>query len=286
MKLGVNTMVWEKSGVNLEDSLGQINDLGYKFIDIAATGSANPKNIDSNQMKKLKELIDELGLSVSGLTMLEAKNIATFDSKYRAVQMDYAKKCARFQNNIGGEHVLFGHGCGSITMGFSRERAWVNSADFIKEYCQWLEKGKLGLSVLLELDPDVFFVINNTSRMEKMIQEVNQPNLFVNIDIGHLNVTREPPKSMEKLRDRVVHLHLNDNDGINDTHLPLGRGNVKLSSYIKKLRKLDFDNFAKNKNFEPIAALELGEEGVNNPIKAVEESEDFLYKNNLNIPKK
>jgi sugar phosphate isomerase/epimerase len=60
--------------------------------------------------------------------------------------------------------------------------------------------------------------------MAKMIKYVGAPNLFANIDTGHLAITREPPSALEKLRDGILHVHISDNDGKVHANWIIGKG--------------------------------------------------------------
>ncbi|HUX14511.1 MAG TPA: sugar phosphate isomerase/epimerase, partial [Spirochaetia bacterium] len=213
MHLGVSTMIWEKSGRGLESSLKSISKMGFRYVDIAATRSADPTKLSKQDRKSAAQMVKDLGLSVSGMVLLEADDIATPDDTNRRRQMEFARACADFMVEIGGEHVLIGLGCGSISMGTRPAHAWTRSATFLDEYCDWLQREGISLPVLLEFDPAVFFVVRDTVSLERMLGEVNRSNLFANIDVGHMNVTREMPQAMWKLKDRILHMHMSDNDG-------------------------------------------------------------------------
>ncbi len=53
------------------------------------------------------------------------------------------------------------------------------------------------------------------------------PELGACLDLGHLHTTGEDPVAyVTALGERLVHVHLHDNRGARDEHLPLGRGSV------------------------------------------------------------
>jgi sugar phosphate isomerase/epimerase len=73
------------------------------------------------------------------------------------------------------------------------------------------------------------------------------PDLKLLFDIGHGNVNTA--KSMTRdylfaLADRLVHVHLSDNDGRDDEHLPLGaprRGGIDLGHEVRGLKTFRYD---------------------------------------------
>ncbi len=66
-------------------------------------------------------------------------------------------------------------------------------------------------------------------------------------DVGHINMLRkagykpeEIKKETEKIAKLVKHVHLTDNFGYADTHLPPGMGNVPIKDILKELEKAGF----------------------------------------------
>jgi sugar phosphate isomerase/epimerase len=70
------------------------------------------------------------------------------------------------------------------------------------------------------------------------------PDLKMNLDIGHLNVLLHKKSNitiedyLKKLKDKIIYLHIHDNDGKSDEHLALSDGNV---DYRKIFSLLDFN---------------------------------------------
>jgi sugar phosphate isomerase/epimerase len=73
------------------------------------------------------------------------------------------------------------------------------------------------------------------------------PDLYLLLDVGHANV--DVPKNQTReylfsLADRLAHVHLSDNDGTADQHLPLGapaKGGVSWRRVAADLRSFGYD---------------------------------------------
>lgn len=285
MRLGVNNSIWEITGISLPKSLDRINSLGFRYVDVLAHGSGNPRVLNQDERRRIAHKFQDLGLISSGMVMLVPGNIASSDSKERERCLSYLKSCTEFQAELGGRQVLLGFGGGWKTLETSREETWVNSVNFIKDYCKWLSNFDIFLT--LELDPSVYYVINDTASMAKMIEDVDAPNLFANIDIGHLAITREPPKTLEKLKDRILHVHISDNDGKVHANWIIGRGVTPVSDYLGKLTEMGIDKTCNRYDETAVASLELGEIGqkVKDPDLYVKESLEYLSNNVPEIAK-
>lgn len=279
MKLGINSSVWEIAGISLDKALDRINGLGFRYVDVLAFGSGNPVSLSSNERRRIIKKFQDFGLVSPGMVTLPPANIASSNSREKEKCLSYLKSCGEFQAELGGGQILLGFGAGWKTLEISREEAWVNSAVFIKEYCEYLSN--LNILLTLELDPFVYNVVNDTVSMKRMIEDVGQANLFANIDIGHLAITREPPRALEKLKDRIVHAHISDNNGRTHANYIIGTGVTKVADYLNKLIEMGIDEMCKNYDQIAVASLELGEIGqdIENPDDYVIKSMRYLKKN-------
>lgn len=65
------------------------------------------------------------------------------------------------------------------------------------------------------------------------ISNVGHQNLYLLLDIGHNQIARESPRaSILAAGDRLMYVHVNDNDGQNDTHVGLLEG-VQEESWLR-----------------------------------------------------
>jgi sugar phosphate isomerase/epimerase len=106
-------------------------------------------------------------------------------------------------------------------------------------------------------DKGVTVVWENTyekdmSLFDEMIKV--HPDTKLCLDIGHCNCFAEfsAIEFLERYKERVIHIHLHDNDGIEDSHLAPGKGNIDFTPIMEKIGaypvqnavfELDFDKF-------------------------------------------
>jgi len=129
---------------------------------------------------------------------------------------------------------------------------WKNE---IKKYEK--EGIKIVIENLVEEEPDI---------LNKLCDAVNSHFFALCLDIGHLNVFSElsPSNWVKRMDKKLQYVHLHDNNGENDEHLPVGKGNI------------DFENFfdsLKNSENDITIALELDhctpEEKIENLIEVI-----------------
>ena len=75
---------------------------------------------------------------------------------------------------------------------------------------------------------------------------VKFPNLKMTLDTGHAHIEdtegKRAVKFIERFPDRIDHIHVSDNFGEADNHLPVGAGTVNFSEIIKALNGIRYDD--------------------------------------------
>jgi sugar phosphate isomerase/epimerase len=71
------------------------------------------------------------------------------------------------------------------------------------------------------------------------------PELKLVLDAAHAHIDdksgRRAEGFVERFADRIFHLHLSDNGGRHDDHLPLGRGNLPLGNIVEALARTGYN---------------------------------------------
>lgn len=103
------------------------------------------------------------------------------------------------------------------------------------------------LKDLADYAPDILLGVENLvyphelyrspEEMAELLKKVNRSNVGATVDAGHaLTCGYRATEFIELLGDNVVHIHLHDNHGVWDEHLPLGEGVVDYVALIQTLK--------------------------------------------------
>jgi len=259
MYLALNTFVYEIAQVPIEKALQSAGKFGFRFIEYAAYHSGDPTLMNKDKRNEVIRVFKDKGLKCSQLLLVNTQHIASPDPEKRKETLDYMKKCTDFQLELGGKQVLICRGCGIHEPTMMQEQAWVNMVSSLREYAQWcLDKGIL---IDLELEPHVYFVVNSTAKMAKAIEDIGMPNVFSNVDIGHLCIVREGPNTLEKLKTRILHVHISETDTFEHTNSIIGSGVADFKAYIDKVLELGIEENCKRCGEACVAGIEMGARG-------------------------
>lgn len=114
---------------------------------------------------------------------------------------------------------------------FHFERLWLegNVKFWRREIRRYAEAGiQVVLENLVEPNPDL---------MIELCDRVDSEYFRLCLDVGHVNVFSElsPPQWVERLGTRLAHVHLHDNHGKSDEHLPVGAGNIDFDAFFEAI---------------------------------------------------
>ncbi len=276
MRLALNTYVYEVAHWSIEKTLKSANRFGFTFVEHAAGGSGDPCLMSASQAADVVKMYRDLGLRSSQMLLVHTQHCATREPEKRRTTLDYMKRCSEFNLELGGRQVLVCWGSGLHEPDMIPEQAWCNVVSLLKEFAEWgLPKG---IVVDLEMEPDIYMILHSMDQMARMIEDVNLPNVYPNVDIGHMTITREAPTRLEKIRHCIIHAHLSETAGFKHTNSIIGSGVVDFKSYIDKCIELGIEDNCARIGETAVAGIEMGEPGgeVDDPDRWVRESLAYL----------
>jgi sugar phosphate isomerase/epimerase len=278
MKLALNTLVYEVGNKGPEESLRSAAKFGFKYIEYAGIRKGNPATMTMEQRKEAVRIVKDNGLVSSQMLLVATKDTAHPDPKKRDAVFEYIKKCDDFQMELGGRQLLVCWGGGLYELGVTPEQSWLYMLENVGRFAEWcLDKDLL---VGFELDPHVYFIVNSTYKLAKVVEDLALPNVYPNVDVGHLVITREEPESLEKLKNTLLHVHLSETESFDHTNSILGSGVVDFKAYVDKLLELGIEENCKKYGEPCVAGIEMGSEAsggfVEDPDRWVQESLDYL----------
>jgi sugar phosphate isomerase/epimerase len=117
------------------------------------------------------------------------------------------------------------------------------------------------LKVRLMYEP-VDTASDSPENVEAILGEL--PNLLCHLDLGHCNLYgRKPVEMIRRFAGRLHHLHLHDNNGRADLHLPPGTGNIDWPAVVRALKSVGYDGtttlevFSRDKDYVLLAKRKI-----------------------------
>jgi sugar phosphate isomerase/epimerase len=268
MKLGMITNFWAFAGMSMEESLERVAALGFKYVDLYGRDHGDPRSVGEAEWGRVRTKLEELGLKASDFLSITAGkgvvgNPGSSDPEEYGKCIEYMTKSIDFARTTGCKHALILGGI--VAEGLSREDSWANAIRFLKEVAAYAEEQGVYLALESLQDEDVpVNLVRTIDDMVRMIEDVDSPFLLANIDLGHvfLRTCNHAPDELKKLANKVIHVHITDNDGLFDSNSMLdGRGDAPIRRYLEQLREYGIEEAAKRCGDEAVAAIEVGRPG-------------------------
>jgi sugar phosphate isomerase/epimerase len=214
-------------------NLNLLAGLGFRAVDICPS---------MQRTEGAKATARKLGIEIGCISIShEAPQGSTFDSNDPTLVEPltrHTKQAISHASSIGAEYTYVVPGPLKSAKTYSH---------YAHHFSALADHGQsLGVKVGIEHFPGtVFATVKSTL---DFIHDVAHPNLYLLFDIGHAQITDENPVDiLPRVGDRLLYVHLDDNDGKNDLHLALTDGVQSLENVetlFKVLNDIGYQGFA------------------------------------------
>jgi sugar phosphate isomerase/epimerase len=216
---------------------------GFDFIDLfLEEDKAVPEKID---VEKLKKLLQKYKLEVVGHTAWYLP-IGSPVKSFRETAVLEAERYFKVFSKLNVKYVTI-HANWPPGMFSTKE-----GIKFQIETLKKLVKVAKNYNLELMLEP-IDTHQDDIESVSEILKKV--PGLYLHIDIGHVNLFgRKPEQFIKKFHRKLKHIHLHDNDGNKDLHIPMGTGKIDWENLIKILKKyydgtITLEIFSKDKDY-------------------------------------
>lgn len=222
------------------DEIKTTHDLGFDYVEIGIEGPAETPEIILKKKRQILNLLKKYKLFAMGHTSYWID----LGSQYEPVRsgwIEESKKIIRVCNELGIKLLNFHAFCiGSYLSDKNGKKIILNN--FVKSLKELVNYGKkYNVEIMLENMPEKHDIME-LEDFKYIIDRV--ANLKVHLDIGHAFIydgMRGVEKYIKTFKNKIVHVHIHDNHGKTDEHLPLGAGLIDYKKVIKLLKKIKYN---------------------------------------------
>lgn len=157
-------------------------------------------------------------------------NPASGDPAFRQLSRDRCHESCLIAKELGASHVVLHSSCFPFLRGAYLEHWAAVCAEFYTGLAR-----QYGLMICVENSQDV-----DPTPLCNLMERAEDNRVCVCLDIGHANYANAPIEEwFDRLGDKIAYLHLSDNEGKFDDHLPLGDGTADWKLTDTLWRQLD-----------------------------------------------
>ena len=193
------------------EALADSEELGFEVLEL----SLPPALTDDAHFARCKTWYQKNGRVVSVHGAFIDINPGSSDKLFRAMSRKRCRGSCALAKSLGAEYIIFHSSCEPFLRG-SYLDAWAGQcASFFEELAD-----EYGLNIRIENSQDLDAV-----PLQELMKRIRDPRIGVCLDLGHVNYSRmSAAQWFASLGEWIGYLHLSDNNGLFDEHLPLGEG--------------------------------------------------------------
>ncbi|MCD4820682.1 MAG: sugar phosphate isomerase/epimerase [Methanococcoides sp.] len=206
----------------------ELEDIGYTGWEMVQEGS---QCITSENRHRIEEVLETTNLYLTMHMPFSDMNIAGLNPGIHAEVLRQMKNYLALASDLV-EIAVVHPGYMSPYGGKIPEKAWEMNIRSIKELCDTADE--YGISMAVENMPDFPKIFGKEpEEMLRMLSDIDRENVGMTLDVGHANTTAMLEGFLDKCINKIIHVHIHDNMGKRDEHLPTGSGTVNWE-YVKK----------------------------------------------------
>ncbi len=201
-------------------------NLSYEALDF----STQPALIESGLFEEYMEWYSACKRTTSVHGFFIDINPASGDPDFRRLSRERCITSCRTAVSLGAKNVVFHSSCYPPLRGVYLDVWSKRCADFYQEIAD-----RFDLNIWIENSAD-----EDAGPIETLMKRIEDKRVGVCLDIGHANYSRIPIRQwFDEVGEWIGYIHLSDNAGLYDDHLPLGEGTIDWDEVNELWKKLN-----------------------------------------------
>lgn len=221
---GIGTGLWARERFSPGRHLPAIRKAGFPAIELNLfKGRDHFDWDDAEAVRELRRVADAEGVCVWSIHAPDLASLASADNAERTRQIDVMRRCLELSSDLGARAVP-SHALLIAPFQEDPEGSEARLSDAVQqltgcadEACAQIAFENAGFPAAPQASA--------VSILERL-GSISRSGFGFVLDTGHANIDGDLDAIERRIDDHLITLHLNDNDGSGDTHLPPGKGTV------------------------------------------------------------
>lgn len=236
-QLGLSTLSF--FSLPLFEALTEVKALGFNRVEILCEEPhCSPIGLTEKEMNRVASFLERKELKASAHAPLSDLNPLSPNPGIRRETRRQLKKTIDFCQKIGAENMVFHIGHKSPFGLLDHMKIVSYAEETISPLLSYATKR--GVALCLENNPQVKGAFG--IEIEECLEFMSALGVELALDVGHANTlgSNAPKEFAQRAPKRIRVIHLNDNHGQYDEHLPIGDGSLDFHGLFQELLAIDY----------------------------------------------
>ena len=167
-------------------------------------------------------------------------NIATPTSVIRRAVLKRLKQSIVFAGELNCRLWLFHPGSRTGLERFYPGKVWQLNLESVRSLLKVARQE--GVTIAIENTPEPFpSLMKSVDDFHRFYHDLND-DLGLVLDVAHANINNQIQDFTEQFSEKIIHMHLSDNDGTSDQHLGIGYGKIDWKHVANAVKTANYGN--------------------------------------------
>lgn len=217
--------------------LERLREVDVRHVEILDEGL---HTLNSRRVRALKEVAESHDLDFVVHAPFAGMNIAVPSPVLQRPILRRLEKSISYAGQLGCRLWLFHPGLKTGLSPFHPGLDWKLNLDSVRALLRIARKQDVQIAIenVPEPHPFVMKSIQDFSRFYDDLED----DIGMVLDVAHANLNRQIQDFFRQFPEKIVHIHVSDNDGVRDQHLGIGYGSIDWGGVAKEIRRAGFGN--------------------------------------------
>jgi len=245
MKIGLSMLFC--LGEPFSTLLKRLNRIDVKYVEILDEGL---HALNDRRVKALQKIANSRDLEFIIHAPVADINIASPNAVLRRAILRRLEKSITYSRRLDCRLWVFHPGLKTGISHFYPGLDWRLNINSVRDLLKIAKKQDVEISI--ENVPEPFpFLLKSVDDFSRFYSQLNE-DLGLTLDVGHANINRQIEDFIKRFETRIVHVHVSDNEGDNDTHRGIEHGTIEWRRVADSLKRIKYDGVVALESIEHI----------------------------------
>ncbi|MCW4016581.1 MAG: sugar phosphate isomerase/epimerase [Candidatus Bathyarchaeota archaeon] len=215
--------------------LKRLRKVDVKHVELADEGL---HTLNKRRAKKLNEIAQSCNLDFVVHAPWAGVNIATPSPALRRAVLKRLEQSIIIAGQLNCRLWLFHPGSRTGLSQFYPGKDWQLNLESVHTLLKLARRE--GVPIAIENTPEPFpSLMKSVGDFHNFYKDLNE-DIGMVLDVAHANLNNQIQDFLKQFSEKIVHMHVSDNNGQSDLHLGIGYGNIDWENVAKAVNKADY----------------------------------------------